>query len=414
MIFDIIRGQRAEFEKKRIESYIPRQATIKSFNSGLIQVIIGPRRAGKSTFLLHGIPGRHRIGYVNFDDEHLVDVENFDEIILAVDSIYDDPEVLLFDEIQNVSKWELIVNRLHRKGKQLVLTGSNSNLLGKELATHLTGRHLITHIFPFSLAEIVTLKNQDLKEADKKQLCHDYVSHGGFPEPWVKSLNFKDYLQVLFDSVLFKDIIRRYRIRQPEALERLTTVLFAGIGSPVSLQSLTRSTGIGSLPTLDKYFGYLVETFLFFPVARFSWKVREQVQSNRKIYCWDNGFIEAKGFRFSPDWGKLYENTVAIELMKRISAKNLRIFYWMNVQGEEVDFVIQEGITVTELVQVCYQVESSVTKSREVRALLKASSDLRCQNLTVITHDLESEETFSWFGISGTIRFIPLWKWLIT
>jgi hypothetical protein len=100
--------------------------------------------------------------------------------------------------------------------------------------------------------------------------------------------------------------------------------------------------------------------------------------------------------------------------MKRISAKNLRIFYWMNVQGEEVDFVIQEGITVTELVQVCYQVESSVTKSREVRALLKASSDLRCQNLTVITHDLESEETFSWFGISGTIRFIPLWKWLIT
>jgi predicted AAA+ superfamily ATPase len=310
-------------------------------------------------------------------------------------------------------KWELIVNRLHRQGIRLVLTGSNSNLLNKELATHLTGRHLLTHIFPFSLGEIFSFGDKELSEASKKQRCSDYVSHGGFPEPWVKSLNFKDYLQVLFDSVLFKDIIRRYRLRQPEALGRLAAVLLAGMASPVSMQSLTRSTGIGSLPTLEKYFGYLAESFLFFPVSRFSWKVREQVRSNRKIYCYDNGYYEAKAFRFSPDWGRLYENAVAIELKRRTLNGDQQMFYWMNVEGEEVDFVIQEGLVIMDLIQVCYRIDASATKSREVRALLKASADLKCGKLTIVTGDYEGTESFTWFGFSGDISFVPLWKWLV-
>jgi uncharacterized protein len=413
MIRDIIQGQKEDFEKKQTEAYVQRQSVIRSFESGLIQVVIGPRRAGKSIFSIHAIPEQYRIGYVNFDDEHLVEVKNFDEIMEAVNSAYINPDVFLFDEIQNMPKWELIVNRLHRQGTRLVLTGSNSNLLSKELATHLTGRHLLTHIFPFSLGEIFSIGDKKLNEAAKKLRCSDYVSHGGFPEPWVKSLNFRDYLQVLFDSVLFKDIIRRYRIRQPEALGRLAGVLLAGITSPVSMQSLTRSTGIGSLPTLQKYFGYLVESFLFFPVARFSWKVREQVRSNRKIYCYDNGYYEAKAFRFSPDWGRLYENTVAVELKRRTLYGDQQMFYWMNVEGEEVDFVIQEGLVIRDLIQVCYQPDASATKSREVRALLKASADLKCGKLTIVTGDYEAVESFTWFGFSGNISFVPLWKWLV-
>ncbi|MFH0986868.1 MAG: AAA family ATPase, partial [Candidatus Micrarchaeota archaeon] len=141
MIRDVLLLQKREMGAKLSEKYVERDAGAK-MSAGIINVIIGPRRAGKSCFALHTLRKTGNFGYVNFDDEKLVEVENYDEIIDAINSIYGSPKFLLFDEIQNLSRWELFVNRLQRQGYNLVITGSNSNLLSRELATHLTGRFL--------------------------------------------------------------------------------------------------------------------------------------------------------------------------------------------------------------------------------------------------------------------------------
>jgi predicted AAA+ superfamily ATPase len=106
-------------------------------DTDLISVVIGPRRAGKSFFTIHSAGLSSGIGYVNFDEERLLRVENFDDILSAIRAVYSNPRTLLFDEIQNLSQWEIIVNRLHRDGYKLLLTGSNSRLLSSDLATQL-------------------------------------------------------------------------------------------------------------------------------------------------------------------------------------------------------------------------------------------------------------------------------------
>jgi len=149
MIRDIVLSQKVEFEQKLHEKYVHRNINYASGESGLIHVIIGPRRAGKSFFGMHQIAKINSFGFLNFDDELLVKVPNFDEILDAVLAVYSNPKTLLLDEVQNLPDWELIVNRLQRKGYQLIITGSNSNLLSSELATHLTGRHLPVYLFTF-------------------------------------------------------------------------------------------------------------------------------------------------------------------------------------------------------------------------------------------------------------------------
>jgi hypothetical protein len=182
MIQNIITGQKAEFERKFRESYVQRETVIKGLATDLISVVIGPRRAGKSFFSIHSSGTMSGIGYANFDEERLLKVENFDEIISAIRSAYADPKVLLFDEIQNLDRWELIANRLHRDGFKLILTGSNSRLLGSDLATHLTGRHFSTCLFPFSFREVIRLTENNDTVSDKQQRCFEYITKGGFPE----------------------------------------------------------------------------------------------------------------------------------------------------------------------------------------------------------------------------------------
>jgi hypothetical protein len=172
-------------------------------------------------------------------------------------------------------------------------------------------------------------------------------------------------------------------------------------------------TGCRSDRTVGKYLKYLEEAFLFFSVPRFSYKVKTQVSANKKIYCIDNGFVTAKGFRFSENRGSLFENLVAVSLRQRELRGELNLFYWKNTQQEEVDFVVQRNGRVTELIQVCTDIRNEKTLRREVHALLKAGHDTNCKRLLVLSMDEERESREEWFGIRGIIRFIPLWKWLL-
>ena len=415
MINDIILLQKRELDARLQEAYVERTATIDmaSLESPLVKVIIGPRRAGKSFFALHFLHQSGTFGYVNFDDERLVDTKDYDEIIASLNSIYNTPKYLLFDEIQNLPKWELFVNRLQRQGYNLVITGSNSNLLSKELATHLTGRHMLFYILPFSFKEVIQSEARELTNAEMKAKLGEYILQGGYPEPRLKNLNQKEYLRTLLSSIIFKDIVKRYKIRFPQGIEDLAAYLLSNISKEFSYNSLARVTRCKSVHTVEKYEKYLEEAFLFFTIRRFSFKLKDQIGANKKIYCIDNGIISAKGFNVSPDTGKLYENTVAIELKKQEDEGRCSLYYWKNQQQEEVDFVIHEGNKVRRLIQVCFRLDDWETKKREIRALLKAGKELKCDDMLIINSDYEAEETVEWFGINGKIKFMPLWRWLL-
>ena len=410
---DIILTQQRDLRRMLAETYLERDTTVNGpTDTSLIQVIIGPRRAGKSFFAIHHLDGGRNFGYVNFDDERLCGLADYDEIIAAVDAVYEKPKALLLDEVQNLPKWELFVNRLARQGYSLTITGSNSHLLSTELATHLTGRHLQTPILPFSFAEYLKLSPHELTTQEKAAALPDYAKSGGYPEPLVKKFSGQNYLATLFDSIVYKDIVKRFRIRSVQGIEDLCLYLLSNIASEYSFGSLARITKSKSPVTVQKYLGYLEEAFLFFSIPRFSFKVREQVAANKKVYVTDTGFVDAKAFRVSENRKKLYENLVAIALWKIQLAGNASIYYWKNPQQEEVDFVLKQGSSITALIQVCSDLQDEKTRSREVRALLKASRELGCDNLLILSEREEKTEVAEWFGVTGTIRYIPLWKWL--
>lgn len=410
-IQDILILQKREIDLRLKEKYVERTITIKMDNN-LIKVIIGPRRAGKSFYAIHFLNTVKNFGYINFDDEKLVDVQNYDEMVAAVNSVYDNPKYVLLDEIQNLPKWELFVNRLQRQGYNLIITGSNSHLLSKELSTHLTGRHSLITIFPFSFKEYLELEDTELTSAEIQEKLSYYLTNGGFPEPLVKGIDLKEYLSTLFNSIVYKDIVKRYKIRQPKEIEDLAYYLISNVANEYSFHSLTKISKIKSSHTIRKYLYYLEESFILFSLSRFSYKVKEQLSSNKKIYCIDNGFIQAKAFTISPDRGKLYENAVACALKKEEVSGRINVYYWKNQQQEEVDFVIKRGSQVEQLIQVCFSLKNLETKNREIRALIKAGKELRCKNLLIITEDKEGEEKIEWFGDKAVIQFIPLWKWL--
>lgn len=405
--------QRRELERQLSEPYVPRRCRTGPGDHDLIQVIIGPRRAGKSFFAQRLVRERGAAGYVNFDDERLIDLQDGDELLAALDSLYDNPRVLLLDEIQNLPRWELFVNRLQRQGYRLTLTGSNAHLLGSELATHLTGRHLPIVLFPFSFPEYLDSQDRDLTTTERAEQFNRYVERGGYPETIVKDVDHGQYLRVLLESVLFKDIVSRHRIRAVQGLDDMTRYLVSNVAQEVSQKTLSRVTRCRSVHTVDKYLRLLEEAFLFFPLRRFSYKVRGQVRANRKVFCIDNGFVSSSAFRLSPDRGKLYENLAAIELHRRQLAGSGEVYFWKNQQQEEVDFVLRRGMHVSQLIQVCVDTTREQTRKREIRALLKAGAELDCRDLLVLTENEEREEHASWFGTTGTIRYQPLWKWLI-
>lgn len=393
-----------EFGKKQIEN-------------DLIKIITGPRRAGKSIFSMILLKGKE-FAYLNFDDENILKFTDGDEIIKGLFEVYGEQKIILFDEIQNFKNWELFVNKLHRRGYNLILTGSNARLLNKELATVLTGRHIPIEILPFNFKEFLAAKNFTppnseifLPETKGILLNHlgDYLINGGFPEAVVKNIDVKLYLDAFFDSVLLKDAIKRYKVRFPQKIYDLSLYLINNYSQEASLNKLKNILNFNSVNTLEKYLNYLEETYLIFILGRYSHKMKERIKAPKKIYIADNGLIKAKTSGFSPDSGRLMENLVFMELLKKGYAPNRNVFYYKTRNQKEVDFILKEGMDIKTLIQVSYQTLTLDAKKRETRALIEAGEELKCDDLMIITWDEEAEEKVG----GKTIKFVPLWKWLL-
>jgi predicted AAA+ superfamily ATPase len=413
MLKDVVLVQKRELENRLQETYVERNVSDHlDLGNDLIKVITGPRRAGKSFYAAHLIVQTGSYGYINFDDERLVAVEDYDEILGAIKAVYSNPRYLFFDEIQNLPRWEMFANRLQRQRFRLLITGSNANLLSSELATHLTGRHAVVVLFPFSFREYLTISENQKTATEKKDALDVYLEQGGYPEPLLKKIDRRDYLRTLLQATLYKDIIKRFTIRSVQGIEDLTLYLMSNIAREYSFNALAGVTKCRSVHTVDKYILYIQEAYLVFSLPRFSFKVKEQAGYNKKIYCTDNGLAVASGFRFSENRGALYENLVAIALKKEELSGRNSIFYWKSSNNEEVDFVVKEGLRVSRLIQVCADISNPQTMKREMRALIKASQELNCNDLLLINDRIDRVETFKWQDAKRQIRLMPLWQWL--
>ncbi len=419
MIKNIVYQHKLEKENMISKKYIFRENLVfakKFIDSDLIKIITGPRRAGKSVAAFLLLRDRD-FAYLNFDDENLLKVKNYDEIIKAVFEVYPESKYLFFDEIQNLNNWEIFVNKLKRRGYNLILTGSNAKLLSRDLATALTGRHILIEILPFSFREFLNAKGWEIKkeeinipEAQGRLLSYldEYRRDGGFPEVIVKKLEVRTYLETLSNSILFKDIVKRYNIRFSQKIYDLNRYLNSNFSSEFSFSKLKNILEFRSTSTLQNYLSYLEEAFLIFVLNRFSFKIKEQIKTPKKVYLVDNGFCSIAPSRFSQDFGRTMENLVFIEILRRGHEPNRDVFSYKTRNNKEVDFLLKKGTNIEQLIQVCYRIEEVKTKERETRALVEASQDLDCNNLLIITWDMETEEIIR----GKRIVFEPLWKWL--
>jgi uncharacterized protein len=420
MIKNIILQHKAERDLLLNKSYVQRIDSIQIeyyLGTNLIKLITGPRRAGKSVLALQLLKEKN-FAYLNFDDDQLL--KYFDEVKVfqELKVVYQDYRFLLLDEIQNLPDWELLVAKLYRRDYNLIVTGSNARLLSRELATSLTGRFLQIVILPFSFAEFTRVFQKENSESNPilsqlSELYDDgadkYISLGGFPEVVLNQSIAKNYLSSLFDSILLKDIVKRFKIRKPQYLFDLSGYLLTNYTNLFSLNQLKDDLNFNSVTTVQKYIDYLQESYLFITLPRFSFKLKEHQKSNKKVYVIDNGFIKARSFELSPNYGRMMENIVFIELLRRNYHPGLTLFYYRTRNDKEVDFILRQNHITEKLVQVCYDINTSKTLKRETDALIEASGELSCQNLWLINRD--RDEVLQKGDLQ--VRLVPVVKFLM-
>lgn len=415
---NIIVDQRELIESKiNSERIVEREGLEKCrryLSSPNILLISGLRRAGKS-FFSHLLYRESRYAFINFDDERLIGIKTKDlnTVLECFYDLYQNFNCILFDEIQNVEGWELFVNRLRNKYR-IIITGSNANLLSSELATHLTGRFISFLIFPLSFKEFLKFNSFELKKdslystrvrSKISSLFFRYINEGGIFEYYKFG---KEFLRNLFSSIITKDIIVRYKIKYPFILEELALLLVNYWTSKISINNLTKSLKVKSPHTIQQYIEYLESTFLIFTLNRFSYKVKEQLSTFKKVYIIDNGIINSLIFNFSQNKGKLLENLVAVELKKRSFLEDFEVFYWSNY-NVECDFIIKKGKKITSAYQVCSELNLK-NKQREINGLTGALKEFNLKEGVILTEAEEDEFKVDKFKIKLT----PVWKWLLT
>ena len=411
----ILLQQRQERDYLASKNYLKRHVEINIDDyliSNLIKVIIGPRRAGKSVFGLQMLQGQN-YAYLNFDDNQLLKVFDESQIMQVLQEVYPGFQYLMLDEIQNLDGWERWVETLYRRGVNMVITGSNAKSLSSELASVLSGRYLQIEILPFSLSEnlkylgVSTAIDTPQERGVYMHEVDEYMHNGGYPEIINTRQLTETYLRGVYDTVLLKDVIQRYKIHKTDDLYNLAEWLLSNYTGLFTISSLVDELGMKSKTTVSKYCGYLQQSYIFFYLPRFNNKLQLMKKAPQKVYMVDNGFLKAKAFGVSPDLGKLLENMVFDELLHRGYVPGLTLFYYRSRNDKEADFVLRQGNKVEQIIQVCYDLSSPKIYKREQSALVEASDELKCNNMYVITWGTEGEMNMK----DSTAHIIPFEKW---
>ncbi|MEI7983652.1 MAG: ATP-binding protein, partial [Bacteroidota bacterium] len=369
----------AQNEVVRKLSFISRDYSItpdETYTDPFIQIVSGVRRSGKSTLIQHIRENNSERDYsINFDDNRLTGFtsDDFEKLNDAFHELYEPQKTFYFDEIQNIEGWERFIRRLYNEGYKVYITGSNATMLSRELGTRLTGRTIQTELFPFSFREylrfkgIEVLKN-DLYSPEKsnqlKKAFRNYIVNGGFPE--FLQTGHPGYLKNLYESILYKDVVARYNIRNVKTIVEMIHYLISNVSEEASYNGLRKIFGLSNAITVKEYIAYFEESYLIFSINKFDYSLKKQLANPKKIYCIDTGLANSVSFQFSENYGRQMENVIFLQLKR----DGNEIYY--HKARHECDFVIRENGKIVNAIQVCQSIEQPETRSREIKGLLEA------------------------------------------
>ena len=352
--------------------------------------------------------------YINFDDDRLVhfELEDFQVLLEMFIELYGVQKTFYFDEIQNIEGWERFVRRLHDQGNKIYITGSNATLFSQELGTRLTGRYLQLELYPYSFSELLHHRLPELGSiitTEERGLAagafRNYRLHGGIP-PYVHSEE-TEVLQSLYESVLYRDIIARYKLSNDRPIKELVYYFASHVGKEFSYSGLANLIGLGSPTTISDYCHYLSLSYLCFTVPRFSHSLAKQQQSNKKCYFIDHAMARVLGFRSTEDKGRLLENLVYIELRRQGGE------IYFHKEQKECDFLVRKQGKVCKAYQVCLELSDPGTRDRELQGLIEAMQTHDLDSGVILTESQEEELEIQINERAAAIAILPVWKWAV-
>ncbi len=396
-------GFKRKIYLKRIKKYI---------GNNLIKVLVGQRRVGKSYLqrqiiqeLVNQKVNPKNIFYLN---KELVDfdcIKNYKDLFNLIKFYKKELKVrgkvyILLDEVQEIEEWEKIINSLSQDYKdkyEIFITGSNSHLLSGELATYLSGRYVTFEIWPFLFKEYLDY----FKLPCNKENYLDYLKMGGLPELY--KLNDQEtrthYIDSLKNTVLLKDIVERYSIKDAYLLEVVFKFLIDNIGNLFSLNSVVNYLNSQKYKTnhetVSNYVNYLKQAFLIYEVERFNIKGKNILSSSKKYYLNDLSFRNYLSSGFDYGLGKHLENSLYIYYR----SLGYKIYVGL-IENTEVDFILEKG-KEKKYVQAAYLLNSKKVINREFNSLLKIKD---AYEKSVISLDDVS------FGTKEGIKHIMAWE----
>ena len=409
----------SDFYVNDIKDVKKRDLTI-PLNTNKIISIVWPRRSWKSYYLywiinklLKSWIAKENIVFINFEDER-IDI-NWKDLQLLIDAyleLYDDKNLkdcyFFFDEIQNIDNWEKFVRRIYDEWiKNIFITWSNSKLLSKEISTSLRWRNLSYELLPLSFKEYLDFKWEKLNfytTKDKAKIINlqkEYLLWWWFPEiiKFSEDLKIK-ILQEYFDVMLYNDIIERYKIKNVIVLKEFVKQLIQSITSEYSINKIWNNLKSRWLKfdknDLYDFIVYLDTIYFSKSLSKFEYSLNKQTL--KKIYLFDNWFINAISFNFSDNYGKLLENIVFIQLYRK---------YWDNIyflkNWSETDFIINKKENI--VIQVCYDLNKK-NYDREISWCLNWMNKFNINNSFLITSEQEKKININW----KIINVIPFYK----
>lgn len=423
---DLIKKIIVDFHQQEYTKFFSRDLDV-PIDVEKIITLIGPRRSGKTAQLFNMIHelmqagvSKKNIIYINFEDERIdYFTPDLDDIMNAYLELY--PEVklencyLFFDEIQNIDSWDKYVRRMYDTvTKHIFVSGSNAKLLSKDIATSLRGRTLTYQVLPLSFKEFCTFKGVELDfigTRNRSRIIHEldtYLEFGGFPEiiSFDNDLKIKT-LQEYFNTMVYRDIVERYNVKNTTVLKYFLKRLFASATKNMSINKMyneIRSAGMKiAKQQLYDYLDNSESIYLASVLKKYSSTIVNQELGERKIYIIDNGLLNAISFKFSDDAGKSMEQAVYQELMRR----GHQVYFFKDKQ--ECDFVVVQGHQPFELIQVCYSLDDTDTREREIGGLAEACDSMGLKTGLIITKD--KKESIERNGVS--IKVVPLFEWLL-
>ncbi|MBE5729275.1 ATP-binding protein [Candidatus Parvarchaeota archaeon] len=394
-------------------------------------VITGVRRSGKTSLMFqcikelikNNVP-KDNIVYVNFENERLIATKaiDMDNLLIAHSQIFNPVEGIIYlflDEIQNVEDWDKWVRKLYETKKyRIIITGSSSKLLSSEIATALAGRNLSYSVYPFSFSEMlkargITTEVDRIKFSSKKgtvlRALDEFLEYGSFPEVVLSSDTARklELLSSYFDAIFFRDLIRRYKLRETGALNLFLKIIASNYStyfSSTKVHNYFKSLGFEvSRVTILNFLEYSKSVFFAEILEQYLKSPRKRFARDVKSYIVDIGL--SKLFT-DIDKGRALENAVFIELLRRKKATD-NIYYLKLKSGKEVDFILDSKST--KLIQVCYKLSNADVKERETSALIEAAKALKLKEGIIITYDYSGTENVDGIKIS----FLPFWEWAL-